>query len=225
MSKSRWTFFGFIGLVLILMFSVGEAAQTYYVSPSGADSFDGSFDTPWRSVNYALRNTSPGDTILLKGGEGNFDEWVEIDAGEGGVAGAEKVITAAQGPMPVLDGIIQIRTSYVRIEGIKIRWKNPGKRGVIGIGGDHVSIIDCDISGPGYWGAIEIHANDVLIEGNEVHDFGHGPNHGQSNLDHGIYVAEGFRIPVMAAELRGYALITTSFGGTTRVGSAFMVQT
>lgn len=191
MSRSRLATCGLVGLVVMLALSVGEAAQIYYVSPQGSNSNNGSMNSPWRSINYALGHTKPGDTILLKGSEGNFDEWVEIDAGEGGAAGVEKVIAAAPGPMPVLDGIIQIRTSYIRIEGIKIQWKNPGQRAAIGVGGHHVSIVDCDISGPGYWGAIEIHADEVLIEGNTVHDFGHGPNHGQSNLDHGIYVAEG----------------------------------
>jgi hypothetical protein len=173
-----------------------QQAGTFYVSPAGSDANDGSMAAPWKSINYAIQKTAPGDVILLVGDGGEFDEWVEIDLGEGGVEGAEKVIRSAPGPMAILNGIVQIRAPYLRLEGIQIRWKNPGKRSAVGVSADHVSVVGCDITGPGYWGAIEVHANDVLLEDNNVHDFGNGPDSGQANLDHGIYLAAGFRLIV-----------------------------
>ena len=44
------------------------AAQTWYVSPTGNDSFPGTSNQPFRQISKAVTNTHPGDTILVSDG-------------------------------------------------------------------------------------------------------------------------------------------------------------
>ena len=43
-------------------------ATEYYVSPNGSNSNDGTFDHPWKTVEYALGQLSPGDVLYLRAG-------------------------------------------------------------------------------------------------------------------------------------------------------------
>lgn len=38
-------------------------AYNYYVSPTGNDANDGSALRPWRTINHAVQNVKPGDTV------------------------------------------------------------------------------------------------------------------------------------------------------------------
>lgn len=42
--------------------------KAWFVSPDGDDSQDGSFTKPWKSINHALKQLNPGDTLYLRGG-------------------------------------------------------------------------------------------------------------------------------------------------------------
>lgn len=43
-------------------------SKTYYISPMGNDTGDGSFDSPWYNLQKAVDAVLPGDTILVRGG-------------------------------------------------------------------------------------------------------------------------------------------------------------
>ena len=43
-------------------------AKTYYISPSGNDAGEGSFDSPWYNLQKAVDAVVPGDTIICRGG-------------------------------------------------------------------------------------------------------------------------------------------------------------
>jgi|GEM_PF-2362886 len=45
-----------------------STVKTIHVSPEGSDSFDGSETKPWKSLNAALSNLQPGDTLILQPG-------------------------------------------------------------------------------------------------------------------------------------------------------------
>ena len=40
----------------------------YYVSPNGSDDNNGTLDSPWKTLEYALGKLSPGDVLYLRGG-------------------------------------------------------------------------------------------------------------------------------------------------------------
>lgn len=50
----------------------GNGAETstneFYISPSGSDSGDGSFDNPWYNIQKAVNEAQPGDVIVCRGG-------------------------------------------------------------------------------------------------------------------------------------------------------------
>jgi hypothetical protein len=52
------------------------AASAYYVGPGGDDSNPGTQDQPWRTIQHAVDNANPGDTIYIRAGL--YAENVEI---------------------------------------------------------------------------------------------------------------------------------------------------
>jgi len=61
-------------LILLLLFLCSTVTgTTYYISPSGSDSNNGSPDSPWKTLRFACSiATTAGDIICLK--EGNYTE-------------------------------------------------------------------------------------------------------------------------------------------------------
>ncbi|MCP4366709.1 MAG: hypothetical protein GY797_01135 [Deltaproteobacteria bacterium] len=45
-----------------------SSGNTYYVATTGSNGYDGSEGTPWETLQYAVDNIAPGDTILIKSG-------------------------------------------------------------------------------------------------------------------------------------------------------------
>lgn len=43
-------------------------AKVYYLSPTGSDSGEGTYDSPWFNLQKAVDTAVPGDTIMLRGG-------------------------------------------------------------------------------------------------------------------------------------------------------------
>jgi hypothetical protein len=62
-------------------------SQTMYVSVDGNDSGPGTCCSPFQTINFALTQTIPGDTVLVRGGQ--YDEKVAFP--KSGLAG--KLIT------------------------------------------------------------------------------------------------------------------------------------
>jgi hypothetical protein len=56
-----------LALILALAPFTGSAA-TYYVATNGSDSANGSFATPWRTIQKAATVMMPGDTTFVRGG-------------------------------------------------------------------------------------------------------------------------------------------------------------
>ncbi|MFM2291431.1 MAG: hypothetical protein RIS29_1244 [Bacteroidota bacterium] len=54
----------------ILLLGTGSStdSKTYYLSPTGNDSGEGTFDSPWYNLQKAVDAALPGDTIMLRGG-------------------------------------------------------------------------------------------------------------------------------------------------------------
>ena len=66
-------------------------STVHHVSSTGADDGDGSFSAPWRSLSFAGRQISPGDTLFLARNCTWFDETLVI-------ASAANVTIASYGP-------------------------------------------------------------------------------------------------------------------------------
>lgn len=80
--------------------SVSAAGKSYYVSLVGSDKNNGSFTSPWRSINNAIDKLRPGDTLFIMGGV--YKEKLNIE-----VSGTEQsyiTIASYPGQRAVLDG-------------------------------------------------------------------------------------------------------------------------
>lgn len=74
-------------------------ATTYYVAKDGDDRLPGTREQPFASINYALGQLRPGDSLLLRGG--TYFESVVIHSS--GTAKAPIIIASAPGERAVID--------------------------------------------------------------------------------------------------------------------------
>ncbi len=59
-----------------------EGYHCWYVSTEGSDEADGSFETPFRTIQHAVETMGRGDIVYLRGGR--YEENVQIPEGQGG---------------------------------------------------------------------------------------------------------------------------------------------
>ena len=204
-----------------------RGGRVYHVSPTGSDSNPGSEARPFRTIQKAADSVKPGDTVLVDDGVYTYsgpnnchgkvvacvsrggapDNWVvfrsknrrraKID-GEGGKAGAGFEVRGG--------------ASYVRIQDFEMTGlaNANGSGGGIDLfdGGSYFQVIGnhiynigrvCTNTSNGQCG-IYIKADNVLVEGNLIHDVGRlipgqqecQPNNNYwQNHDHGVYHSGG----------------------------------
>ena len=81
-----------IVLLTILMFSLNFAA-TFYVSPTGDDGWDGSFEHPWETPGWGSKEMSGGDTLIIFSGDYVMELfWDDMITPPSGSPGAPTVI-------------------------------------------------------------------------------------------------------------------------------------
>ncbi|QUM75742.1 hypothetical protein HWV00_05580 [Moritella sp. 24] len=86
-----------ISICLGVSFSI--SAKTYFVAPYGSDVNSGTADSPFYSVNYAIKKLKPGDTLYLYGGI--YYESVEVEVS--GTEAAPILISSVVGETAVID--------------------------------------------------------------------------------------------------------------------------
>ena len=103
---------------------IDDDINTYfYVSPSGDDVNNGSYDSPWRTLEKAADSAKPGDTIWIRAGtyyetlsscnSGEKDAYITFKNME-----SETVVIDANG---FDHGIILWNKSFIRISGIEVK--------------------------------------------------------------------------------------------------------
>jgi parallel beta-helix repeat protein len=168
-----------------------QTGNAYYIAPNGSDSNDGSIDHPWKTIMHAVKNSDPGDTVYMRGGDyiygSRYEAWIRSDRGYGGSDGKYWTLSAYPGENVYLENVrFIIDANWVRIKGLHIQ---DSGFSVVAWAGLHtnVEIIGNTFTGPqpGY-GAITFMANNGLVEGNRIEISGGG-----GSLDHGIYLHLG----------------------------------
>jgi hypothetical protein len=209
-----------------------RGGRAYHVSPAGSDSNPGSEARPFRTIQKAADSVKPGDTVLVDDGvytysgpndcHGNVvvcvsrggapDKWVvfrsknrrraRIDGGDGKAGAGFEVRGGA---------------SYVRIQDFEMTGlaNANGSAGGIDLfdGGSYFQVIGnhiynigrvCTNTSNAQCG-IYIKADNVLVEGNLIHDVGRlipgqqgcQPNNNYwQNHDHGVYHSGGDRVTI-----------------------------
>lgn len=81
--------------------AVSQASTgTYFVAVSGDDAGSGSFSAPWQTIQYAVEQLDPGDTLYIRGG--TYHEVVRINAQ--GTQDAPITIRTYPGESVIIDG-------------------------------------------------------------------------------------------------------------------------
>ena len=83
---------------------IGAMAADYYVSPSGNDTYPGTFERPWQTIDDSINKLLPGDTLYLREGT-YFENNIEVE-----ISGIESnwiKIKNYPGENPIIDGGFQ----------------------------------------------------------------------------------------------------------------------
>ncbi len=117
-----------IATSLLLFGSIQASASTWYVAGNGTDSANGlSTATPFRTLQKALNQTRPGDTVLAMNGT-----YVTacaacdvLDINRSGTAAARITVMAYPGMHPVINSTnawngINIMASYITVQGFEV---------------------------------------------------------------------------------------------------------
>jgi hypothetical protein len=115
----------FIAFLFLPVMPVQAFGKTYYVSTKGNDSGAGTIGSPWRTIDHAVNNVVPGDTILVRGGTYNEAVSITISGIAGQVCtlraypGEAVTITKSSGSLTT--GIIYLpNVEYWTIDGFEI---------------------------------------------------------------------------------------------------------
>jgi len=182
--------------------------SAYYVAPDGSDTNDGSINSPWATIQYAIKNSGPGDTVYLRDGTYIQGATIRGDHGEGGANGQFWTLKAYPGENPVIkdslhEGIKIYMTKYVRVEGLTFDNGSVGLYPYVKDGyalPSHTEILNNKITGPQLrYNMLGVLGDDNLIEGNTIIVTGGG-----DSLDHGIYVMSGSRNTIRNNYISGH---------------------
>ena len=121
---------------------LAASGNTYYVAKTGNDSNNGSFSSPWLTINYAAQKALPGDYINIEGG--TYNE--RVVPAKSGTAGNPITYQNYNGETVVIDGtslsfyggLFQVSNlNYITVSGLTIQ--NSGYAGIFDVGiSDHI---------------------------------------------------------------------------------------
>lgn len=109
--------------VIFFVSDICSFAGTYYISANGSNYNNGSITQPWSTIMHGIRNTVPGDTILLRGGTYPQQEemWIRNGAAHGGTSGKWKTIKAYPEETVRLSQRVIVDADYIRVQGLHLR--------------------------------------------------------------------------------------------------------
>ncbi|MGH9367047.1 MAG: right-handed parallel beta-helix repeat-containing protein [Thermoanaerobaculia bacterium] len=175
----------------LLLGAAAASAATFYVSPAGSDSNDGSPAAPFRQIRKAVAVSAPGDTVLVADGDYlGFDLEDMV-----GTASSLFTIQALGGNANVVkttdrsDNRDTIRISfcsYVVLDGL--RGSGANRAAVRVDQSDHVTVRNGAFGNNATWGIFSDFSDDLLLENNKCYG---------SLSQHGIYVSNSGDRPVV----------------------------
>lgn len=150
----------------------------FYVSPYGHDSYDGTNERPWRTLQHASDLVEPGDTINVE--KGNYSPFKISKSGTKDLPirfiGDGAVIDAFEGNSR--DGIEIKRAKYIYIKGFEVHHAN--RAGISAVSCSDITIEWNKLVKNQYWGIFTGFCSNLKINNNIA---------SHSILQHGIYVS------------------------------------
>lgn len=183
--------------VIVSPTPVPSPGQIFFVDPTGSDVNDGSEAAPWGTIQNAVENVVPGDTILLQSGtyagariemSGTEDAWITIKSAPGA-----SVLINSPGPNNRHESNLEFETwegnetvAYWVVDGLEVA--NAPNWGIDMRGSEENHSHDFIIRNnrvhqngleSGTTGIFAAFVDDIIVEGNE--SYGNG--------EHGIYLS------------------------------------
>lgn len=161
-----------------------EVLSTFYVATGGNNAAAGSSAAPWQTLQYAVDNVNPGDTILVESGT-----YAGCRIGNSGTASAPITLEAAPGAKVLVDGPgpDNMHGSTIEVENFNATVTDWVLKGLQVTGGQaygidvrvtqDISVEDCTAYGNTRSGIFLAFSYYPLVEGNTSY----------SNGEHGIY--------------------------------------
>ena len=155
----------FLIVFLFLVFSCGgggggkpstegqpSSGEGFHVSVNGDDANPGTLSQPWRTIQHAAQNVSPGDVVYVH--PGNYDEDVTLTlSGNPGspivfrvYGGTGSTSIKSNGGVVVRSFTIAQGVSHVRLEGFTVRGYSVWGITVLG-DNSHIELSNLDVSG------------------------------------------------------------------------------
>ncbi len=150
----------------------------FYVSPYGYDSFDGTYERPWKTLQHAANLAEPGDTINIE--KGNY---APFKIHKSGKKNAPITFSADQAvidgfPGNIRDGIEIKNANYITIKGFEVHHAN--RAGISAVTCSNITIEWNKLIKNNYWGIFTGFCSNLIINNNLT---------AQSVKQHGIYVS------------------------------------
>jgi parallel beta-helix repeat protein len=116
----------FVSLAVLALALSAEAASTYYVATTGSDvTVNGSLEHPFQTIQHAVAQCVPGDTVYIK--EGEYRECIYFSQANSGSQG--NLITIEKDPSanarPVIKGSILATGHWDKVTGYDHVYKTP----------------------------------------------------------------------------------------------------
>jgi parallel beta-helix repeat (two copies) len=147
--------------------------SVFYVAANGDDQNPGTIESPWRTLQHAAEQVSPGSTVYIR--EGVYRQKLNITRGGSQTEGAivfsgypnESAVIDGEGlPVDGMEGLVEIENaSYVTIRQLEIRNYATSLNGMVPVGiyihgsGESIALLD---------NRIHAIANTAVPEGDEL---------------------------------------------------------
>lgn len=220
MKRSLFVIF-FLPAMLISSFApfMKEAqAFTYYVSPSGSDSNNGSSGSPFATLQHAADKVKAGDTVIVENGVYKSYSHILLRVSRGGTSSAPITFESKNKWGAVLDGrnfatgfgiFFESGVNFVNIKGFDIRdfyWagiSDNTNASNLYFYGNHIHNIgnvylkNGGSSGMAGIGLGEHGVSNVTIDSSIINNIGRTGPSGNQIYDHGIYLASNSNITII----------------------------
>jgi hypothetical protein len=163
-----------VAVLLLTLIPGTVTAATYYVSPAGNNSDQGTLDHPWQTIQHAAEVAEAGDTVLIR--EGTYHENVYLANG-GNPTEGYIIFAAYPGENPIINGTgvtesangVIVANAYIKLAGLEIcHWP---ENGIWAENAAYLQIADCDVHHVEYGIGVAYGTHDFILDRVEMHHF------------------------------------------------------
>lgn len=181
-----------LAVTVVVLAAWGASAALFHVGTDGDDTWTGSSDQPWATLQHAANSVGAGDTVLV--GPGTYSGFQLTTSGTAAApiwfSGLPGATISGNNPF-TSDAVNFESVSHAGIKGFRITGAARAGVRTVGSASNHardISVVDNQLIGNNYWGIFTGFVDDLYIAGNEA---------AYASEQHGIYVSNSGDRPVV----------------------------